>query len=191
MTHWFLLLMSCTVLSQSKFPNLPSIPLNGQLQVKYDGIWPNSVYKEGDPKTAAFKRMEYQPPTLKLLIRANCSDRLGQNELIGKAQSISSSNGDVVELDWDNVNGKNVVFYVVILLEKRLTHYKLQAKEGKYIVASSEVKVFQNWHTAKLLFPSGKTCINEDSLPVRTMQLTILNLLNRLGVPHLNSKIPD
>ena len=191
MRLFLFLFLPCSLLAQSRYPGLPSIPLNSKLEVSYEGVWPKAAYQEGQPKEQKFKRIETQPPRLKLLVRADCDQRVGQQELIQKAKNLSSTDGQVVEIDWEHVTDEKVVFYAVVYFEKRVTRYNLVAKDDKYQVASSSVQIYPSWQTAKLQFPSGQACVREKDIEIRTMKVTILNLLNRLGIYNLNTSVPD
>jgi len=191
MKYVWIFLLTTTIWAQTRYPNLPTIPLDSKVEQKYEGVWPDSPFKDGDPTDAKFKRVEYLPPRIKLLVRAECSEQIGTKELVDAAKRLSSERGSLVQIDWERVNEEKVSFYVVVKFETRITRYTLKGIEGKYQVTDTKIQKDVNWKSQKLVFPSGSACVLEEDLPVRHMQLTLANLLNRLAVPHLNKTYPD
>lgn len=191
MRIFLLFFISISLIAQTRYPNLPKYPMKSKIETIHEGVWPKSKQKKDDPDSAKFKRIEYMPPQLRLLVRADCNEKLGHKELISKAKKITSAQGGVVEMDWGDVKNKKVSFYAVILLEKRATRFQLVAEDGVYQVTDSHVQKYDQWRVVKLLFPSGRTCVVEENLKIEDMYITLANMLNRLMLPHLNSRVPD
>ncbi|PIE02805.1 MAG: hypothetical protein CSA81_05665 [Acidobacteria bacterium] len=181
------LLLTVFCFGQSKIPGIPSTPLKAKVETKFIGVKPGTVKGEKAPEEAQYKRIEYKPPFLCMLVRAECSTNVSHKELIEKAKQISSPGRATVEIDWGDISSDEVSFYAVVYLEKRITDYDLVAQDGIYQVSNADVNYQKRYQVARLPLTEGKMCADEKTLRVSSLRYAILNLLNRLAVPHLNS----
>lgn len=144
------------------------------------GPRPGSVAGDDAPDTAIFKRIYSKPSQLRILVRANCNTRVGQQSLIEKAKSNSLPSGPVVQLDWERVRDKEVVFWAVASSETEVVTINLEKKDGRYVSKGSQKNTTETWDVQQIIFPiaKGNPCVNETALAKRDMRIALVNFLN-------------
>lgn len=165
-----------------KVYNVPKYPLKSGVTQLHEGTWPGSAVPEGAEPTSDFKRVEYFPTALRLLVRAECSTTIGQQELIEKAKSITTDDGGVVQIDWGRVSSDKVTFYGVFYSRTRTTDVKLTAKDGKYMIASHTINDSPVWQARRVSIRKLQgACIDEKEMTERDLKLAIFNMLSQMS----------
>jgi len=187
------LVLSGGVLAQvepTKYPGLPKYPYQFDSQTTYKGVWPGSAVRDPKKKTAKFQRVESNPTALRLLVRANCTKDIGQQELIQRARESTQEKGPVVQMDWGRVNtNRDVVFWCVVFTKTRVTDVDLAARDGKYKIDKYNVDEIPKWEVRRLKFSKrGGFCVDEKDLESTDLKIAIQNLLNEVTMREVRAQ---
>jgi hypothetical protein len=133
----------------------------------------------GDKTSATFKRIYAEPAALRLLVRAECSSRPGDQELINKARQMSSPSGPPVQIDWNRVRSDEVTFYAVVSTQRKVVQLDLNARNGQYEVGGKKESKKERWEVRKLsITRRNQTCVKEKDLTDKELRIAVVNFLN-------------
>lgn len=175
----FLAALTISVYAQTTFP-LPKSAPKFSMNTKNIGPKPGSPASESAPETAQFKRIYAKPAQLRMLVRAKCDTRVGNNALITRAKSNSLPTGPVVQMDWERIRGDQVAFYFVASFEKEIVTVEMKKQNGKYVATSTKRDKVEKWQTQQVSIPSQKSsrCIDEKKITQKEMRVAAINFLN-------------
>lgn len=171
-----LILPAWSQIAQYKVPKYPAAYKRTS---RDSGPVPGSVVPDKAPASATYRRVYVAPAGLRLLVRAECNEQIGRNELIQRAQQASEAEGPPVQLDWGTIKDEKVVFWAVVSISKTITTVDLSARDGHYKVVNKRKSVEEDWHVQKLAIGKKKSlCIVEKEMLPKELSLAVTNLLN-------------
>ena len=170
-----------------KVYSVPKYPAKSEVRSLSDGVWPGRTAGENDKRSAEFKRVEYIPTSLRLLVRMNCTADVSSKDLIEKAQRSTSEHSDVVQIDWGRVTSNEVMFYGVFYTLTRTTHVTLSARDGKYMIDRHNITEDPRWEVRRITLSDG-ACVDEREMTERDLQVAVLNLLTMMTGDSLRSR---
>jgi hypothetical protein len=178
--------------SGSKITGLPRTARMAKVQTFTAGVYPGSKVVNRNIREAKFVRVEYMPPSVVLLVRANCDVAVSSKELQEKAEQLVATNSGAQQLDWGKVNSKEKVsFYVVLHAKKRVTRYALVAAKEKYQPQDRQEKETPWWHVEKLNVEPLGICVGEKELSPEQLKIAMEHLLNHQTGRQLEQRFAD
>jgi len=158
---------------------VPKYPAAYKRTSRDSGPLPGSTVPDKGASSATYRRVYVAPAGLRLLVRAECGEQIGRNELIQRAQQASEAEGPPVQLDWGTVKNEKVVFWAVVSTSKTITTVDLSARDGRYKVINKRKSVEEDWHVQKLSIGKEKSlCLLEKEMIPKDLARAVTNLLN-------------
>ena len=166
--------------AQSTYP-VPKYAKKFSLQTKDKGPRPGSRVPNSGAEGGEFQRTYLYPAGLRLLVRAPCGSQISQKDLVAKAELMSKADGGPVQIDWEPVGDKDVLFWAVLYSRKETHSIAVRAEDGKYKAAGEYHKSeSSSWHIEKLTMQTAeglKSCFNQDEVESEKVRKAVLNIL--------------
>jgi len=133
----------------------------------------------------SFSRIYSRPATMRMLVRANCSTTINPSELINRARQLSTTSGQVIQIDWEPIQGDKVAFWAVASATRKVTKIELTEVEGKYKAGNRKTSPHEHWEVARLTIGNEvkvTKCADITKLSNSDIKKAVINFLNRFTV---------
>ena len=163
------------------YNSLPTYAPGPKIAHSQKGPKPNSKVTDKGASRATFVMTENHPPTLQLLVRANCGASINREDLINMAKSRQAKRRGAKVVDWKDVKGGRVDLWIVAATKKWERRVDLKNQDGKYVVNRNKTKEDYIWYVQKLISPTTfASCIDEEDLEKKRLWHMIFSGLNKI-----------